>query len=492
MVAMSREKPVVDAATCQPHRHADSNPLGAMQARQTQAGQWHGHQMAGRRWPVACVSLEITQRCNLDCTLCYLSESAEAVKDFPLEEIYRRIDVIIAHYGPGTDVQISGGEPTLRDPVELLAIVRRLASRGLRASLFTNGIKASRALLIDLSKAGLTDVAFHVDTTQQRAGFATEQDLNALRCDYIERARGLPLSVFFNTTVHAGNFDDVPMLSAFFVAHADVVRFASFQLQAETGRGVLGARAELIDNDSVGRRLQAGTGVADLRFNVLAAGHHDCNRSAVLLVADGRAHDAFADSAFVQRFMRETATLRIDRGTPWRAVRSLVAAGLSRPSLSVAALRWGLALAWRLRRDLWAARGRVHKLTLFTHNFMDACHLDAERIEACVFMAITQDGPLSMCAFNARRDDYLLRPLATSSGTWQPLRSRNDGTATVASAPVASYPVKWLKGRSRAAALQARKRPASLQAGLRADLNADLNADAKADVKADAATPFLP
>ena len=46
----------------------------------------------------------------------------------------------------------------------------------------------------------------------------------------------------FNTTVHADNFADVPMLTAFFTAHAEVVRFGSFQLQADTGRGVFGAR----------------------------------------------------------------------------------------------------------------------------------------------------------------------------------------------------------------------------------------------------------
>ena len=39
--------------------------------------------MAGRRCPQACVSLKIARRCNLDCTLCYLSESAEAVRDSP-------------------------------------------------------------------------------------------------------------------------------------------------------------------------------------------------------------------------------------------------------------------------------------------------------------------------------------------------------------------------------------------------------------------------
>ena len=64
-------------------------------------------------------------------------------------------------------------------------------------------------------------------------------------------------------------------------------------------------------------------------------------------------------------------------------------------------------------------------------------------------MAITQDGPLSMCAFNAQRDDYLLRPLALPGGPWQPLRQPADG--------LREQPIKWLKGRARQAALAARR-----------------------------------
>ena len=442
-------EPSADPARFKPQTEPLPDALGEMRARMQRSGQWLPQQMAGRRWPVACVSLEITQRCNLDCTLCYLSESSEAVRDFPLEEIFRRIEMIVQHYGPGTDVQVSGGEPTLRRREELVAIVRRLSERGLRASLFTNGIKATRALLVELAAAGLNDVAFHVDSTQQREGFNSESELNALRLEYIARARGLPISVFFNTTVHAGNFGDVPMLAAFFIAQADTVRFASFQLQAETGRGVLGARAGEIGNDTVAQRLQHGAGVP-LLFNVLAAGHHECNRSAVMLVANGRAYDAFADAAFVRRFMRETAHLRIDRGTPWRAFRSLLGACVARPRLAASALRWALAMAWRMRADLLAAGGRVHKLSFFTHNFMDACQLDAERIEACVFMAMTQDGPLSMCAYNAQRDSFLLRPLNTQQGPWLPLPAGHQAART--------FPIKWLKGRPRAAAMSERQR----------------------------------
>ena len=70
--------------------------LERARARVEAAGQWSESQHLGRRWPVGCVALEITQRCNLDCDLCYLSESSQALKDLPLEEVYRRIAMIRA------------------------------------------------------------------------------------------------------------------------------------------------------------------------------------------------------------------------------------------------------------------------------------------------------------------------------------------------------------------------------------------------------------
>ena len=52
------------------------------------------NQVLGRRETIGCVALEITQRCNLDCTLCYLSENSENVKDIPLEIVYERLEGI--------------------------------------------------------------------------------------------------------------------------------------------------------------------------------------------------------------------------------------------------------------------------------------------------------------------------------------------------------------------------------------------------------------
>lgn len=187
-------------------------------------------QTLGRTQAVGCVALEITQRCNLDCTLCYLSEHSESVPDLPLAELKRRLEVIREQFGAGTNVQITGGDPTMRPADELVEIVRYTRSLKLSPALFTNGIKATRRLLQRLADAGLADVAFHVDTTQERPGYATEADLNAVREDYLARARGLGLPVYFNTTVHHGNFHELPELVRFFVQHADQVGIASFQM----------------------------------------------------------------------------------------------------------------------------------------------------------------------------------------------------------------------------------------------------------------------
>lgn len=380
-------------------------PLQRAQRRMAQAGEWASWQALGRRFPIGCVALEITQRCNLDCTFCYLSESSEALKDIPLEEVFRRIDLIRRHYGDNTDIQVTGGDPTLRKREELMQIVRYIRAQKMRASLLTNGIKATRDLLAELAAAGLTDVAFHVDMTQQRQGYASEIDLNALRHEYIERARGLPLSVFFNTTVHRANAEQIPAVVRFFVDHCDVVRMCSFQIGAATGRGV--ERSGNLTAQDVVAAIEQGAGAA-LNFAATGCGPAACNRYAYAFVVNGRVFDCFNDPALVQALLAATTHLYFDRTDRRRAIATMTDFLLKNPRLLVACLARAARLAWRAKRDLLAARGRVGKLSFFVHNFMDACHLDEARVAACSFMVMTPEGPLSMCLHNAKRDDYLL------------------------------------------------------------------------------------
>ncbi len=394
----------------QPYRLNDDGLTPIQRARQRveRANQWAPWQMLGRRFAIGCVALEITQRCNLDCSYCYLSESSEAFKDIPIEEVYRRIDMIHAHYGDNTDVQVTGGDPTLRQRDELIAIVRYIKQKRMRAALFTNGIKASRELLAELCAVGLEDVAFHVDLTQQREGYTTERALNALRAEYLERARGLGCSVIFNTTVSPENFHEVPDIARFFVAHADVVRFASFQIGADSGRGTSRARVA-VNAETVRAALREGAGGA-LSFNAASSGHAECNSYAFGIVINGRLHDFLDDAKFAQSVLHASTGVTASRANKRQMLATILGYALRHPRLSFAALARLAKLGWRARSDLVAARGKVQKISFFVHNFMDADALDHERCEACSFMVMTPEGPLSMCVHNAKRDTYLLVP----------------------------------------------------------------------------------
>lgn len=416
-----------------------------------QTNQWNSAQSMGRRWPIGCVALEITQRCNLDCTACYLSEASESVRDLPLEEVYRRVDAIRRVYGAGIDVQVTGGDPTLRKREELLSIVRYVRDSGLRPTLMTNGIRTTRELFIALVDAGLVDVAFHVDLTQGRRGFKSERDLHEVRSCYIEQVRSLPLSVFFNTTVFDGNFHDIPDLVAFFVRQSDVVRLASFQPQAVTGRGSLAEHSKLIDMRSVIQQIEKGAGTS-LSFDTAQAGHRLCNRYAMTLVANGHAYDVLDNPELYNLALDRSAADEFDRQSVRRTIRTILRRVRTNPEIVAAGWRWMAAKVWEMRRDLVASRGRVNKLSFFVHDFMSACDLDPERIDACIFMAVTHDGPVSMCLHNAQRDDFILRPIRhpreDSDLWWDPLSGQTANSPDRFAAGKAAPSTNRFRGRA--------------------------------------------
>ena len=419
--------------------------------RMKRTGQWHDSQTLGRHGPVGCVALEITQRCNLDCTLCYLSESSEAVKDLPIEAVFRRIELIAETYGLGTNVQITGGEPTLRNRRELIAICRRLVERGLKPALFTNGIRADRAFLAELAAAGLVDVAFHVDMTQQRPGYHDEAALNALRKTYIERARGLGLAVVFNTTVIAGTLHEVPALARFFADHADVVGLASFQPHASVGRGVEVGPSDAIGADAVVAAIEAGIGCR-LPIGTVQTGHARCNRYGIVLVAGGRAVPIVEEPRFAAAMIAETTAFDPDRRDSVRALREIAVWVSRRPRLWPGIAAWAVGRLWALRGGLWPGRFRVCKLSFFVHDFMDACRLERDRLSACAFTVATESGLVPMCLHNARRDEFILAPVRLADAKddicWDPATGRA-GREPAAGAVVLSR--KTAKGRARLA-----------------------------------------
>ncbi len=408
------------------------------------------NQVLGRLHTIGCVAVEITQKCNLDCTLCYLSEHSQAVKDIPLQEVYNRLDNVLKHYGKGTHVQITGGDPTMRKHTELIEIVAYARNLGLYPALFTNGIAASRELLTRLAEVGLCDVAFHIDTTQRRKEGETETELNSVRELYLDRAKGLGLHVMFNTTVHHGNFKELPELAAFFTRNAKEIGLVSFQLQAETGRGEWGSRDFIITQKTVQEQLEKGMGGSQslgsqaaegqsakgqvakdqaakgqttegqkeggsqaMPWGAIAVGHGDCHNYMPTLVSGGRVFPLVKSADFFGKFTRDFSDISWDRLEKKRVLLAkFLSAFIRKPAF------WGTALGYAAMQvktmlpTLLRNKGRVYPVTFFIQNFMDANELVQERVDACSFMVMTDRGPVSMCEHNANRDEYILKPLS--------------------------------------------------------------------------------
>lgn len=381
----------------------------------TRSGLRLPHQILGRRSTIGCVALEITQRCNLDCTLCYLSEYSEAVPDPPLRELLRQLDIIKDKFGVHTNVQITGGDPTLRNRAELVEIVRYAAHIGLYPALFTNGLRASRPLLRELADVGLVDLALHVDLTQERKGYRTEIELNAVREKYLERAHGLGLAIIFNTTVFDGNLHEIPDLVRFFVKHAGPLGMASFQLQADTGRGTLRKRVSAISRQHICQLIEAGCDGVQLSWDAVLFGHPDCHNIAYTLVSGGKVIDLFDDKEVLASWLADFGKVQLDRTHVIESSLSVLRQiFFEKPELLRKSRAWierklravvppAVAQLARTRR-----RPQLGKLSFFIQNFMDADSIDADRIQHCSFHVATRDGTMSMCEHNARRDDHII------------------------------------------------------------------------------------
>ena len=112
--------------------------------------------MASAKHPIVAHIVPI-RRCNLACTYCNEFDAVSA--PVPLGEMLVRVDRL-ADLGT-TIVTISGGEPMLHP--ELDAIIRHIRSRGMIATLITNGYFLTVDRIRKLNRAGLDYLQISID-----------------------------------------------------------------------------------------------------------------------------------------------------------------------------------------------------------------------------------------------------------------------------------------------------------------------------------------
>ena len=184
------------------------------------------------------VLLEVTDRCNLDCAVCFADAGRKDTTDPSLEKITWRLERAMAAAG-SCNLQLSGGEPTLRDDLpEIVAAARQIGFTFIQVN--TNGLRlaADKAYAARLREAGLSSVFLQFDGVDDRI-YRTlrgrpllEQKLRA-----IGHAGEAGLGVVLVPTVVSGvNSDSVGAIVRQALQLAPVVRGIHFQPVSYFGR----------------------------------------------------------------------------------------------------------------------------------------------------------------------------------------------------------------------------------------------------------------
>jgi uncharacterized radical SAM superfamily Fe-S cluster-containing enzyme len=369
------------------------------------------------RKPAGLAILEVTERCNLTCPMCY-AYSSPSERDYSLEEIETRLDQLIAVEGKGISLQISGGEPSVRKDLDKIAAMVKRKGFG-HLEMVSNGIRLAREpdFAEKLVAWGFTSVYLQFDSTRPEDIIKLRgEDLWDVRVKAIAALERVKLPSTLAVSLYDGlNCDQVQQVIHFAWQHPDTVCAIAFQAATPFGRFEVNT-ADTTSNGNghtvheqpsaprklrmpeILRLIEQQTGLSEDLFFPVGEGSPLCN-SFTLLKYTREGYKPIAPNFTLKEFMdvigpRPNMTLRmLTRG------RSAVL-----PQLVT-----NIGGSLKLMKTLWPHIGTDPSfwtsrktLTLFVKPFMDESDIDMSRIERCCFHNASPRGVMSFCALNAR------------------------------------------------------------------------------------------
>jgi uncharacterized radical SAM superfamily Fe-S cluster-containing enzyme len=346
-----------------------------------------------------CVLLEVTQRCDLRCPICFADAGSISTLDLTMDEIAAWYERLLAVGGP-FNVQLSGGEPCVRD--DLPKIIQMGRSYGFTFfQLNTNGLRLARdpAYLAELKNAGLSTVFMQFDGTQddiykQLRG----RELLGEKMAAIERCAELGLGVVLVPTLAPGiNTEDIGNIIRLALAHMPAVRGVHFQPISYFGRYPESPSDQArITIPEIIRAIEKQTAglIRTASFCPPGGENAVCSfHGNYVLMPDG------ALEALTRHNTDSRCCQPVEAAQGAARSRKFVAEHWSSPAVQADLPVFngpGLG-GW----DVFLERKRTHTFCISGMAFQDAWTLDLERLRDCYIHTASPDGRLvPFCAYN--------------------------------------------------------------------------------------------
>ncbi len=396
----------------------------------------------------ALAIIDVTNRCNLKCPVCFANASAAGYVYEPTkEQVTGMLENLRATKPvPATALQFSGGEPTIRK--DLPDLVRKAKELGFRhVEINTNGVQISKSVEYakELKAAGVSTFYLQFDgLTPEVYKYIRGVDLLETKMKAIQNMReaGIRSVVLVVTLIKGVNDSQLGDIINFAVQNFDVVRCINVQPVSLCGRLPQEEREKmritipdfmhLVEEQTSGAvkvsdfypvptvvPVSKAVGAMQDKRYVEFTAHPHCGMATYLFVQDGKV-TPITRYANVEKF---SAAVKKAYEKAVKADKKVSKRALVGPALRYVKLGFMRKYIWGvLTEGSYKALGDLQRqsILLSSMHFMDPYNFDLERVQRCVIHYAVPDGRIiPFCAMNSIHRPEVERKLGVPIKEWK-------------------------------------------------------------------------